>query len=86
MDFQSPQNLDDGELWVPSDFLSEEPPPKEKVMHRRNEPKIPKAFPYEWCSFGIPSDTSYNTLVEVVVGSNKTKSDEEYDYMDGLAH
>ena len=76
MDFEISQNFDDGELCVPSDFLSEEPPLKEKFIHRRNEPKIPKVFPYEWCSLGIPLDTSYNTLVELVVGSNKTKSDE----------
>lgn len=85
MDFQCPQNLDDGELWLPSDFLSEEAPPKERVMHRSTEPQIPNEFPYEWCSFGLPPDSSYNSPVESVVGSTETESDEEDDYMAGLA-
>jgi hypothetical protein len=66
MDFQCPQNLDDGELCLPSDFLSEEHPPKEIVMHRSSEPQIPSEFPYEWCSFGLPPDSSYNSPVESV--------------------
>lgn len=86
MDFQCPQNLDDGELWLPSDFLSEELPPKERVMHRSSEPQIPSEFPYEWCSFGLPPDSSYNSPVESVGGSTETESDEEDDYMAGLAN
>eukprot|EP01018_Ginkgo_biloba_P034395 Gb_34578 [translate_table: standard] len=85
MAFQCSQNLDDGELWLPSDFLSDESPPKERLMQNNNKPQFPYEFPYEWSSFGLPLDSSYNSPVESVVGSTETESDEEDDYMAGLA-
>ncbi|KAH9324555.1 hypothetical protein KI387_004733, partial [Taxus chinensis] len=88
MDIQCSQNLDDGELWLPADFLSDESPPKEIVMRTNiNKPQIPSEFPYEWNSLGLPLDSSsYNSPVESVVGSTETESDEEDDYIAGLAH
>lgn len=89
MDFRCSQNLDDGELWLPSDFLSDESPPKEIVMqsNKINKTQIPSEFRYEWNSFGLPLDSSsYNSPVESVVGSTETESDEDDEHVAGLAH
>ncbi|KAF8403006.1 hypothetical protein HHK36_011101 [Tetracentron sinense] len=80
------EDLDDGEFWLPSQFLTDDDILMEKkiintnYLSRENEAKasFPNDFPY---GFGFSS--SLSSPVESVVGSTETESDEE-DYIAGL--
>ncbi|XP_077216613.1 uncharacterized protein LOC143851155 isoform X2 [Tasmannia lanceolata] len=76
------EDLDDGEFWLPSEFLAEG-----ILMEKKNcggdENKMrvcfPYEFPYEFDSYG----SNLSSPVESVVGSTENESDED-DYMAGL--
>lgn len=80
------EDLDDGEFWLPSEFLADE-----NFMEKKNgswagggfenESRVcfPVDFPYGFGSYG----SALSSPVESVVGSTETESDEE-DYMAGL--
>ncbi|KAG9453217.1 hypothetical protein H6P81_006121 [Aristolochia fimbriata] len=75
-------DLDDGEFWLPSEFLVEDILMEKKHRGKENEDSgvcFPGEFPYEFGSFG--SDMS--SPVESLVGSTETESDEE-EYIAGL--
>lgn len=77
------ENLDDGEFWLPSEFLTDDIlMENQNSMGFNNERKahFPCEFPYGFDS----SESSLSSPVESVVGSTETESDED-DYMAGLS-
>lgn len=77
------ENLDDGEFWLPSEFLTDDIlMENQNSMGFNNERKahFPFEFPYGFDS----SESSLSSPVESVVGSTETESDED-DYMAGLS-
>ncbi|XP_068636112.1 uncharacterized protein [Aristolochia californica] len=75
------EDLDDGEFWLPSEFLVEDILMEKKHRGKENKTGVcfPGEFPYEFSSFA--SDLS--SPVESLVGSTETESDEE-EYIAGL--
>ncbi|KAK8617221.1 hypothetical protein V6N13_080139 [Hibiscus sabdariffa] len=88
--------FDDGEFWLPSQFLADDDLLMDGSKAKSNPKKFedgsgldldgskslfPYDFPYEFGSLGFSSDPS--SPVESVVGSTETESDEE-DYLAGL--
>ncbi|KAL5991656.1 hypothetical protein ACLOJK_012565 [Asimina triloba] len=74
------EDLDDGEFWLPSQFLAEDIAMDNK--NRTPEPALscfPDEFPYGFDSYG----SALGSPVESVVGSTETESDEE-DFLAGL--
>ncbi|OVA17745.1 hypothetical protein BVC80_1835g123 [Macleaya cordata] len=82
------QDLDDGEFWLPSQFLTDDDilMEKQKINRDRSTESIgvgfcfPSEFPYGFDSFG---SSALSSPVESVVSSTETESDEE-DYLAGL--
>ncbi|XP_075637957.1 uncharacterized protein LOC142610118 [Castanea sativa] len=80
------ESLDDGEFWLPPEFLTDDDLAMEKYETDTHEATkgglLSFEFPYMgFGSFGTSSDLS--SPVESVVGSSETESDEE-DYLVGL--
>ncbi|RWR92081.1 hypothetical protein CKAN_02127400 [Cinnamomum micranthum f. kanehirae] len=78
------EDLDDGEFWLPSEFLADDnfmEKKKESGGGFENESRVcfPVDFSYGFGSYG----SALSSPVESVVGSTETESDEE-DYMAGL--
>lgn len=88
------ESLDDGEFWLPPQFLTDDDTLMDKNNNLKStkevfgyqtdsaKPLFPFEFPYEFGSFGVSSDLS--SPVESVVGSTETESDEEDGYLAGL--
>ncbi|XP_058099466.1 uncharacterized protein LOC131243863 isoform X2 [Magnolia sinica] len=78
------EELDDGEFWLPSEFLADdifmEEKKRKEGIENGSGVYFPCEFPYEFDSFG----SALSSPVESVVGSTETESDEE-DYMAGLS-
>ncbi|XP_020526619.1 uncharacterized protein LOC18440207 isoform X2 [Amborella trichopoda] len=82
------EDLDDGEFWLPSEFLADDAlwMENKRVSHSGGTGAFfPHEFPYGDGSCGFGHDSSLYSPVESVVGSTETESDEE-DYISGLAH
>ena len=82
------ESLDDGEFWLPLEFLIDDDLAMEKYETETHEATKGGLLSFEvpymgFGSFGTSSDLS--SSVESVVGSSETKSDEE-DYLVGLTH
>ncbi|XP_010256748.1 PREDICTED: uncharacterized protein LOC104597057 isoform X2 [Nelumbo nucifera] len=85
------EDLDDGEFWLPSQFLTDDDILMEKTNYNNGSKGFsseteagsffPFEFPYAFACYGSPSALS--SPVESVVGSTETESDEE-DYLAGL--
>uniref|UniRef100_A0A5B7B5T2 TIP41-like protein n=1 Tax=Davidia involucrata TaxID=16924 RepID=A0A5B7B5T2_DAVIN len=82
--------LDDGEFWLPPEFLTDDDILMDKENYNKNglgstvigpNFSFPTEFPYDFGSFG--SSFVFNSPVESVVGSTETESDEE-DLIAGL--
>ncbi|XP_068669167.1 uncharacterized protein [Aristolochia californica] len=69
------EDLDDGEFWLPSEFLVEDILMEKKHRGEENDTRVcfPGEFPYEFGSFG----SNLSSPVESLVGSAETESDEE---------
>ncbi|KAK4270408.1 hypothetical protein QN277_023446 [Acacia crassicarpa] len=78
------ENLDDGEFWLPPQFLTDD----DLFMEKHScfvKPKnydadpfptlLPSEFPYGYMSHGVPSN--FSSPVESMVASSETESDEE---------
>ncbi|KAJ8624322.1 hypothetical protein MRB53_032852 [Persea americana] len=78
------EDLDDGEFWLPSEFLADDNfMEKKKVSGAGFENESRVCFPVDF-SYGFGSyGSALSSPVESVVGSTETESDEE-DYMAGL--
>lgn len=74
------------ELWLPSQFLTEEDALMDKENLNKNGLKpslsFPTEFPYEFDSFG--SNSALSSPVESVAGSTETESSDEEDFFAGL--
>lgn len=80
------ESLDDGEFWLPPEFLTDDDLAMEKYETDTHEATKGSLLSFEvpymgFGSFGTSSDLS--SPVESVVGSSETESDEE-DYLVGL--
>ena len=81
------ESLDDGEFWLPPEFLTDNDIAMEKnernCYHERDSESTKTLFPFEFSYGGFGSSSDLSSPVESVVGSSETESDEE-DYLSGL--
>lgn len=75
------ESLDDGEFWLPPEFLTDNDIAMEK--NERDSESTKTLFPFEFSYGGFGSSSDLSSPVESVVGSSETESDEE-DYLSGL--
>jgi hypothetical protein len=75
------ESLDDGEFWLPPEFLTDNDIAMEK--NERDSESTKTLFPFEFSYGGFGSSSDLSSPVESVVGSSETESDEE-DYLTGL--
>ena len=80
------ESLDDGEFWLPAQFLTDDDILMDKgnLKNTSNKEGVTTGFGFSshgFDLFGPPSDLS--SPVESVIGSTETESDEE-DYLSGL--
>lgn len=75
------ESLDDGEFWLPPEFLTDNDIATEK--NERDSESTKTLFPFEFSYGGFGSSSDLSSPVESVVGSSETESDEE-DYLTGL--
>lgn len=75
------ESLDDGEFWLPPEFLTDNDIAMEK--NERDSESTKTLFPFEFSYGGFGSSSDLSSPVESLVGSSETESDEE-DYLSGL--
>ena len=80
------ESLDDGEFWLPLEFLTDHDLAMEKYEMETHEAKKGGLLSFEvpYMGFGsFRTSSDFSSLVESMVGLSETESDEE-DYLIGL--